>query len=371
MKDKLKDDKRFVKHRDEVKVGEIFDSHNSGKYKILSNQNGRVGILFLNTGYEGTVILSRVLLNTVVDESLPKKPKRELVCEFEYIENPYPENDLPDLNYGGCRYLGYAGGRSDNHKSPLYFFKCHCGNTFKERATNVVKKENPSCGCLKEKNRWKVSASLFENHMETWNPDTDNPLVKKLPIFKGIVGREKIIGHSLVDKDVYDVWSKIMWTQNVAGYVTANYSKDNCRRLGIKPPKNRVKLTLFLHRCVLGLSHEISYCADHINGIPLDNRSCNLRVATPQENNFNKKKLISERGSIGIKFVKDKGFRNRPWIAFIMIDRGSFQKSFKTKQEASWYRDLMAVDLHGEFASLNHPENIDEYKNNLHKLHYK
>ena len=213
--------------------------------------------------------------------------------------------------------------------------------------------------------------------MEKWNPDTENLLEKKIPIFSGIVGREQIIGYSLVDRDVYEVWSKIMWTLNSTGYVVANYSKDNCRRLGIPLPKDRRSLKLYLHRCVLGLGHDVAYKADHINGIVNDNRSVNLRVATTAENNYNKGKVNSVHGLRGIKFItryedySKTGKRNKKWVAEIMFNGKTKSKYFYTKEEASWYRDLMSVDLFGEFAYLNHPENIEGYKSKLHTLHYK
>ncbi len=298
------------------------------------------------------------------------------LCEYEEILNPNPENELPDLDYGGCKYLGYAGTR-EGSKHPQYFFKCYCGNTFKTEATKVIKISNPSCGCSTEKSVWKESSSLFENYMESWEPDTDDLLVKKLPVFSGIVGREKIVDYSLVDKDVYDVWSKIMWVQNHAGYMIANYSKDNCRRLGISPPNNREKLTLILHRCVLGLGHNTDYKGDHINSNKSDNRKVNLRIATIAENNYNKNKVNSKSGLLGVKFTSSRseysktGKRNKRWYAEIMINHRYKSKAFHTKEEASWYRDLMAVDLFGEFASLNHPENLEDYKSKLHTLHYK
>ena len=299
------------------------------------------------------------------------------LCRYEKVVNPFPENELPDLDYGGCKYLGYAGVR-EGSKTSEYFFECYCGNTFKTEATNVIKKLNPSCGCSLEKDLWKESSSLFEKHMENWKPDTDNPLIKKLPVFSGIVGREKIIDYSLVDKDVYDVWSKIMWGRDAAGYILAHYSKDNCRRLGISPPENKKGLKIHLHRAVTGLSNGVGkYKTDHINGIVADNRKINLRIATTAENSYNKNKVNNRNGLLGVKFRRSRpehsntGKRNKRWYAVVMQHKTAISKAFYTKEEASWYRDLMAVDLFGEFASLNHPENLEEYKSKLHILHYK
>lgn len=338
----------------------IGDGDKIDHYKVKWKNTNQVNDYPKNKIYDGTdKIINRL------QEAIDKYS-----AEFKYVENPYPENDLPDLDYGGCTYLGYAGLR-EGSKAPEYFFKCYCGNTFKCSASRVITYQNPSCGCNPDILIKKVSSSLFERHMETWNPDTEDVLIKKLPVFKGIVGREKIAGYSLVDKDVYDVWSKIMWVFSRRGYVVANYSKDNCRRLGIKTPENRNRLTLFLHRCVLGLGHDTSYKADHINGKVDDNRKENLRSSTTAENNCNRNKVNNKNGVLGVKFNKNKPENHKRWVAVIMSNGKCISKRFRTKAEAVWYRDLMAVDLHEDFASLNHPENLEEYKENLHLLHYK
>ncbi len=225
----------------------------------------------------------------------------------------------------------------------------------------------------------KKSLPLFEKLMENWDPVTENPLEKKLPVFKGAAGREKLAGYSLVDEDVYKVWSKIKWLFNTQGYVIANYNKANCRRLGIPPPENKKNLTLTLHRCVLGLGHSVAYKGDHINGNIRDNRKINLRLATDKQNSYNKNKINNVNGLIGVKKMADSYKhtngsvykRKKTWVAAIEYEKKYISRYFHTKEEASWYRDLMAVDLFGEFASLNHPENLEDYKNKLHTLHYK
>lgn len=360
----------------DIEVGDEFLNVEGDTFVVIGfNPKRGYKIRYKATGYENTYT-KKEILNTTENIDLNKYRIEKNRATFVKIENPFPENDLPDLDYGGCRVLGYAG-LCEKGKTSMYFFKCHCGNTFKQSATEVIKVNSPSCGCGSGKRVYKESASLFEKHMETWKPDTENPLEKKLPIFSGIVGRERIIGFSLVDKEVYDVWSKIMWVNNPAGYVIANYSKDNCRRLGIIPPKDRKRLTLHLHRCVLGLGDNTDYKADHVNGVIEDNRKANLRLATTAQNNYNKGVIKNKNGALGVKFKGHRneytknGTLNKRWYAEIMINKRSIAKAFHTKEEASWYRDLMAVDLFGEFASLNHPENLEEYKSKLHTLHYK
>ncbi|AKO60980.1 hypothetical protein AXI76_gp079 [Pseudoalteromonas phage H101] len=358
--------------------GKVYTNHKGHKFKYIGKHpvNPTHTIEWEDTLQQVSYSRGKIHEGTLINNTI-KDRVESYAAVYVPVEDPNPENTLPDLDYGGCRVLGYAG-LCDKDKDSQYFFKCHCGNTFKKDATRVIKVYNPSCGCSLDKEIRKVSASLFEKHMESWNPDTDNPLEKKLPVFKGIVGREKIAGYSLVDKEVYDVWSKIMWVFDSAGYVIASYSKDNCRRLGIYPPENRKSLTMFLHRAVTGLGHEVDkYKTDHVNGVVSDNRKINLRLSTTAENNYNKNKVNNKHGLLGVKFkaTRDEysrsGNRNKRWDAQVMINHRYKSKSFYTKEEASWYRDLMAVDLFGEFASLNHPENLEEYKSKLHTLHYK
>ena len=90
---------------------------------------------------------------------------------------------------------------------------------------------------------------------------------------------------------------------------------------------------------------------DHINGDPLDNRRCNLRIATPQQNQCNSRK--HKRGTSTFKGVS----RNRDsgrWRAYIVKDRKQINLgSFATELEAADAYDKAALAIFGEFACLN------------------
>lgn len=91
---------------------------------------------------------------------------------------------------------------------------------------------------------------------------------------------------------------------------------------------------------------------DHINGDPLDNRRCNLRLATLGENARN---MRSRGGSSRFKGVT----WHRPsasWYAFIRKDyKRTFLGCFRDEEEAARAYDVAARTLHGEFARLNFP----------------
>lgn len=77
---------------------------------------------------------------------------------------------------------------------------------------------------------------------------------------------------------------------------------------------------------------------DHINGIPDDNRLCNLREASSKQNSMNRGMTKANKsGVVGVHFVKDSG----KWRAAIRIDRrgvhigyfGTIEEAAKARQE--------------------------------------
>jgi hypothetical protein len=88
---------------------------------------------------------------------------------------------------------------------------------------------------------------------------------------------------------------------------------------------------------------------DHINGNTLDNRRCNLRICTIQENSFNRRPS-SKTGLKGVNFHRGK------WDAQIGHNGKQITiGSFATKEEAVRARDAKAIELWGEYAWLNDP----------------
>jgi hypothetical protein len=86
---------------------------------------------------------------------------------------------------------------------------------------------------------------------------------------------------------------------------------------------------------------------DHINNCALDNRLCNLREATHQENccNFSKQ-TNNATGYKGVHFSKLRNY----WYWQIMNNGISYSKSgFLTKEEAFESRCAFGKQLHGDF----------------------
>lgn len=112
--------------------------------------------------------------------------------------------------------------------------------------------------------------------------------------------------------------------------------------------RNNGQIQEYLHRILLGISGRgWSVVADHINRDGLDNRRCNLRVATMSQNAAN-------RAAISGKASKFKGVRGEAgrWMA---IANKLHIGTFATEEEAARAYDKAALAQFGEFARLNFP----------------
>lgn len=96
---------------------------------------------------------------------------------------------------------------------------------------------------------------------------------------------------------------------------------------------------------------------DHIDGDSLNNTRANLRVCTPRENarNRNPHPLGNGlRGFIRLPAYRSGGERYR---ALITLDGKTYNLGvFPSQIDAARAYDAKAVELHGEFATLNFPE---------------
>lgn len=88
---------------------------------------------------------------------------------------------------------------------------------------------------------------------------------------------------------------------------------------------------------------------DHINGNGLDNRRCNLRLVTNQENQRAHRKLNAASGFRGVF----QGARGRPFAAITVDGRMRRIGSFDTLEEAARAYDAEARRLFGEHACPN------------------
>lgn len=119
--------------------------------------------------------------------------------------------------------------------------------------------------------------------------------------------------------------------------------------------------SIFMHREILGLVARKTY-ADHINGNPLDNRRENLRVATPQQNQLNRRGNRNSTSRFrGVTYRQSL----RKWAVTICLGRhlrsatyspDLYLGIFACEEEAARVYDAKARELFGEFAFLNFPD---------------
>ena len=102
------------------------------------------------------------------------------------------------------------------------------------------------------------------------------------------------------------------------------------------------QMPLTLHRFLVNPPNGM--VVDHINGDGMDNRRCNLRLATPQQNMANARRKVGDSGYIGVQKMKAGRF-----FASVQIHLGSFD----TAEEAARAYDAKATELFGEFAMTN------------------
>lgn len=106
-----------------------------------------------------------------------------------------------------------------------------------------------------------------------------------------------------------------------------------------------------MHRLILGLEGSQPH-VDHINGVPFDNRRCNLRICTHAENLRNTKKQ-KDCTSIYKGVHKDA---NENWVAAITFNgKKRYLDRFDHEDDAAKAYDEAACELFGEFAKLNFP----------------
>jgi len=141
--------------------------------------------------------------------------------------------------------------------------------------------------------------------------------------------------YAIVDEKDFEKISKYKWNENSSPKSKKIYARNS--KVG------------YMHRLIMDAKKENKI--DHINGNGLDNRKNNLRLATHQQNNFNKTPYTNNK--IGYKGVRKDGNR---YIATITYNgKTEYISSRLTPEEAAKDYDKKALAYFGEFAYLNFP----------------
>ena len=163
------------------------------------------------------------------------------------------------------------------------------------------------------------------------------------------------------------------WYAHAPTTCSATYAMSGCRRLSI-------------HRVVMDAPAGMD--VDHIDGNGLNNCKENLRVCTRQQNSMNKSvRSDSASGYKGVYEIKKpnrtkyvskktgetKYYEHMPKKRFVAYigdpdkpSRGNIKLGYySTLEEAARARDRKAIELHGEFASLNFPDRLTKYMSEI------
>ena len=148
---------------------------------------------------------------------------------------------------------------------------------------------------------------------------------------------------ALIDDEDYEKISPFQWCCHGDGYAARGYHE------------NGKLVILKMHHAVFG-KPPAGYVVDHINGNRLDNRKCNLRFVTVQQNCFNSKKKKSPASAANPSPYKGVTWRNdrSKWRSCITVGgQRLYLGLFETAQEAALAYNVAALKYHGEYAKLN------------------
>jgi hypothetical protein len=124
-----------------------------------------------------------------------------------------------------------------------------------------------------------------------------------------------VIAYALVDPEDFPRFNDFAWFMRHHGYVA----------------RSTHRIPVYLHREVLGLGRDDKEHVDHINGDPLDNRRCNLRLTTAAQNAQNRPNWRPGFGHRGVSFDK----RRARWVAQCTINgRNKHLGYFASEDEA-------------------------------------
>ncbi|MBN2128091.1 MAG: HNH endonuclease [Sedimentisphaerales bacterium] len=165
-------------------------------------------------------------------------------------------------------------------------------------------------------------------------PEPRDDGIRYIPLTKGKV--------AIVDAADYEWLCRYKWQAlDFGGRIYASRAAPGRGRLAMhraimRPPKGMV--------------------VDHINGNGLDNRRCNLRICTVAQNCANRRPLRNRASS-----YKGVSIRYNGKATAQIGCRGGilWLGTFDNEIEAAKAYDRKAYELHGEFAYLNFPDEIE------------
>lgn len=168
--------------------------------------------------------------------------------------------------------------------------------------------------------------------------------MKKIPLTQG--------RFTLVDDADHEQLNQRKWY----AYQDRNmwYARHNSQ------PYENKRLSILMHRVILGLRHGDGKQVDHIDGDGLNNQRSNLRICTNTQNQHNRRQRVTGRSKYkGVVWHK----QSKRWVAQIRYHPNNIHiGSFDTEEEAAEAYNEKAKELRGEYAFLNDLETSEATK---------
>lgn len=184
--------------------------------------------------------------------------------------------------------------------------------------------------------------------------------MREIPLTKGYV--------ALVDDADYDFLMQWKWNAQVTPKRTGSV-KVYATRPGNK--KRDGASVIWMHRLLLQMP--AGMFTDHIDGDGLNNQRSNLRPCTATQNNVNrsfKSRGIGSTQYQGVFYLgevdpRSGNVRQNPYKVTLKADGLEYcMGAYPTAEAGAYDRDRAALYYQGEFAVLNFPEKIEEYRAN-------
>ncbi len=230
--------------------------------------------------------------------------------------NASSKRDCQHCVYGGCLRDGRAGCPLAELAGVLL-----CVNRPESPGRPVLVDPGGSCPNFRARR---------EPAVWTTPPEPPSDEIRHIPLTKGL--------YAIVDAADYEWLSRYKWTALVVG----------SQAYAIRSHKGK---TILMHREIM--QPPPGMVVDHINGNGVNNRRCNMRVCTPQQNRYNSRPRTKKSKYKGVRFDEQTG----RWFAEITHNGVKYHLgTFDDEVEAARAYDRKAVELQGPFARLNFPD---------------
>ena len=168
--------------------------------------------------------------------------------------------------------------------------------------------------------------------------------MREIPVKHYGTGQEY---QALVDDEDYEYLSQFTWRWIGAGYVARQVKRREDGKL-----KHGC---VYMHREIV--SAPTGSVVDHCNKNTLDNQKQNLRICSQRENVAAGRTMTAKNGKpVASRFrgVSRAANQKNPWAARIRQDgRTKSLGCFPTEREAALAYNAAALELHGDYATLN------------------